>query len=306
MEIVKLKPATKDYIWGGNNLRKWGKEGNGSSIAECWELSFNDAGPSIIASGFNKGKLLKEVATKEDIGLASASFSFFPVLVKLIDSETDLSVQVHPSDAYALQNENQFGKTEMWHILDAKEGAGIYLGFKKNTSPSEVRKAVDDHSIVSLLNFIKVHKGETYFIPSGTVHAIGGGVTLIEIQQNSTLTYRLYDYGRIGKDGKPRELHLEKALNVINYEAFKPVTFRSNILGECPYFVAKKKEIFSDDLFASKDSFLSFMVIEGEGKFANIPFSKGDTFFIPASKGGHFEGEAKIVTVEVPNDRSRD
>ncbi len=305
MEIVKLKPATKDYIWGGNNLRKWGKEGDGSSIAECWELSFNDAGPSIIASGVNKGKRLKDVATKDDIGIASASFSFFPVLVKLIDSETDLSVQVHPSDDYALQNENQFGKTEMWHILDAKEGSGIYLGFKKDTNSSEVRKAVNDHSILSLLNFMQIHKGETYFIPSGTVHAIGGGVTLIEIQQNSTLTYRLYDYGRIGKDGKSRELHLEKALKVIDYEAFKPVTFSNDILGECPYFVTKERMIFSNDLSASKESFLSFTVIEGNGKFADIPFSKGDTFFIPASKCGHFEGEAKIVTVEVPYDRAR-
>jgi len=303
MEIVKLKPATKDYIWGGNNLRKWGKEGDGASIAESWELSFNDAGPSIIASGVNTGKRLKDVATKEDIGLSSISFSFFPVLVKLIDSETDLSVQVHPSDDYAIKNENQFGKTEMWHILDAKDGSGIYLGFKSDTNPNQVKEAVNGRAILSLLNFIEVHKGETYFIPSGTVHAIGGGVTLIEIQQNSTLTYRLYDYGRIGKDGKPRELHLEKALKVIDYRAFEPVTFSNDILGECPYFVAKKRTISSNDLSANKESFLSFTVIEGNGKFADIPFSKGDTFFIPASKSGHFEGNAKIVTVEVPYHR---
>lgn len=220
--------------------------------------------------------------------------------MKLIDSKTDLSVQVHPNDTYALKNENQFGKTEMWHILNAEPGAGIYLGFKRDTSEKEVRETVLSHTIVSLLNFIPVKKGDTFFVPSGTVHAIGGGITLIEIQQNSTLTYRLYDYGRIGKDGKPRELHLEKALNVISYSKYEPPIFVSPILGECSYFRVEEMDVINEFLFAPSYSFLSFTVISGNGKFASIPFQQGDTFFLPASKKAFLEGKAKIVTIVVP------
>lgn len=299
MELVKLKPAVKDYIWGGTKLKSWGKESDTTNIAECWELSFNDSGPSLIDSGLDKGKALKDVARKEDIGNIPASFPFFPVLIKLIDSDSDLSVQVHPSDEYALKHENQFGKTEMWHIIDHKEGSGIYLGFKKDYSCEEVEAALKNNSILSLLNFFPVRNGETYFIPSGTIHAIGGGVTLIEIQQNSTLTYRLYDYGRLGKDGKPRELHIEKALKVISYKKYEPMRFNDNVLGECRYFRAREIDVKSQTLEAPSDSFLSITFIAGKGVIGGIPYQKGDTFFLPAKKKATLTGVGEMVLVDV-------
>ncbi len=299
MEFVKLKPAVKDYIWGGTKLKSWGKESDTSNIAECWELSFNGSGPSLIDSGIDKGKALKDVATKEDIGNVPSSFPFFPVLIKLIDSESDLSVQVHPSDDYALKNENQFGKTEMWHIIDHEEGSGIYLGFKQDYSHKEVEAALKSNSILSLLNFFPVKNGDTYFIPSGTIHAIGGGVTLIEIQQNSTLTYRLYDYGRIGKDGKPRELHIKKALNVISYKKYEPPRFKDGVLGDCRYFVAREETAEEKTLEASSNSFLSITFLEGEGVIGGLSYRKGDTFFLPAKKKVELKGTGKMVLVEV-------
>ena len=168
MDIVKLVPATKDYLWGGCRLKEAGKPIQGDVLAECWELSFHPDGPCRIASGSEIGKTLKEVATKEDIGERASRFPFFPVLIKLIDSAGNLSVQVHPSDAYALKNENSFGKTEMWHILHAEKGAGLYVGLKKETSIEEIREAVNNDTIMSLLNFYEVQPGESYFIPSGT------------------------------------------------------------------------------------------------------------------------------------------
>ena len=302
MEIVKLSPAVKSYIWGGEKLLSWGKKSPSNSISECWELSFNGDGPSLIESGKGAGKELRDVATKADLGTNVAPFPFFPVLIKLIDSASNLSIQVHPSDAYALKNEGQYGKTEMWYIIEAEPGAGLYVGFKRKTSPEEVRKAISDGTIVDLLNFHAVKPGKTYFIASGTVHAIGKGVTLIEIQQNSTLTYRLYDYGRLGKDGKPRELHVEKALKVLNYEPYNPPKFTLPVLGKCSYFVSSLRH--SEGLLeikASPRSFVSLTFVgEDRGTFAGISYQKGDTFFVPASQGGIVEGKATFVQTEVP------
>lgn len=299
MEITKLIPATKDYIWGGTTFKKWGKVAPSATIAECWELSFNESGPSLIASGEDKGKRLLDVASKKDIGSVPASFEFFPVLIKLIDSASNLSIQVHPSDKYALEHEGQYGKTEMWHIIDAKPGAGLYIGFKRQTSAEEVRKAINDGTIVSLLNFVEVKPGQSFFIKSGTVHAIGGGVTLMEIQQNSTLTYRLYDYGRLGKDGKPRELHVEKALKVLDYEPYNPPVFKEPLIGECSYFSSSHYDVKKEVISASKTSFASLTFLKGEGTFAGISYKQGDTFFIPAGQKGLLEGTGEYVYTEV-------
>ena len=300
MEIVKLKPATKDYIWGGKKLKKMGKEAPYDNIAECWELSFNEAGPSIIASGDNEGKALKDIATKEDLGDACSKFPFFPVLIKLIDSDSNLSVQVHPSDEYALKNENQLGKTEMWYVIDAEPGAGLYVGFKKETTPEEVRKKIEDGSIMEILNFFEVKPGETYFIPSGTIHAIGKGVTVIEIQQNSTLTYRLYDYKRKDKNGNERELHVDKALKVLNFTPYKALSFEKPLIGECEYFSSYEYDVKGNEhVKASPNSFASITFIEGEGVFAGISYRKGDTFFIPTNKEGRIEGTGKYIFTEV-------
>lgn len=300
MEIVKLKPSTKDYIWGGTLFKDWGKESSSLSIAECWELSFNRDGPSFIASGVDAGKPLMEVASKEDIGSLPSSFPFFPVLIKLINSASNLSVQVHPSDEYALKNEGQYGKTEMWYVISHEEGAGLYIGFNKETNKEEVAKKIQDGSIMDILNFVEVKNGDTFFIPSGTVHAIDAGVTVIEIQQNSTLTYRLYDYKRKGKDGKERELHVEKALDVLNFHKYEKTNFPEGIIGSCKYFTSYVLETKNNStIHARHDSFASITFISGEGEVEGISYKKGDTFFVPANKKGNIHGNGIYVLTEV-------
>ena len=309
MNLIKLKPATKDYIWAGTKLKKYGKEAPYDNIAECWELSFHKDGPSIIDSGEDKGKLLKDVATKADLGEYAASFPFFPVLIKLIDSGDNLSVQVHPNDEYALKNENSFGKTEMWYVLEAEKGSGLYVGLKDNSSREEIEDALKNGTILSKLNFFPVKKGEVYFIQSGTIHAIGKGVTVIEIQQNSNLTYRLYDYNRLGKDGKPRELHIEKALQVTKrVPILRKKSFEPHIV-DCDYFTVDKivldgqrmKKIFGE---IDKTSFASLLVLDGTGKVQSgkecVEVQKGDSVFITANAGEYeMEGkfEALLTTV---------
>ena len=296
MEITKTIPATKSLIWGGTTLKKWGKQSNESNIAEAWELSFRDDGPTLLPDG----RTLKDVATKEDLGAKPQHFPYFPVLIKLIDSESNLSIQVHPSDDYALKHENSFGKTEMWHIIAARPGAGLYLGFKRETSEEEVRRCIANNTLTDLLQFIPVKPGENYFIPSGTVHAIGAGVTLCEIQQNSNLTYRLYDYGRLGKDGKPRELHVDKAMKVISFKPYQPIHFEAPIMGECAYFRSVLEKASKRKISAPKDSFASITFLSGEGIFNNEPYKQGDTFFIPAGKEALLDGTGDYVLTIIP------
>lgn len=300
MEVVKLLPYMKEIVWGGNTLRNYGKVSNLKNIAECWELSLHKEGSSIIASGKDKGKSLTEVLTKEDCGINCDKFPFFPTLIKLIDADRELSVQVHPSDDYALKHENSFGKTEMWYILEAKEGAGIYLGFNKDTTKEEVESKIKDNTLVDLLNFIPVKPGDCYFVKSGTVHAIGAGITLFEVQQNSALTYRLYDWGKVGLDGKPRELHIEKSLKILDYKKFEPTTFNRPLLGECDYFSTSEHSFDGEiEIIADEKSFISLTFIDGKGKVNDIDFSKGDTFFIPATKKAKIVGNGKYLSTTI-------
>ena len=300
MEVVKLRPYIKEIVWGGNTLRNYGKEFSGSNIAECWELSLHKEGSSIIDSGENKGKLLSEVLTKQDLGEKCEKFPFFPCLIKLINADRELSVQVHPSDEYALKNENSFGKTEMWYILEANKGAGIYLGFKRDVTKEEVKQKIEDNTLVDLLNFIEVKPGDCYFVKSGTVHAIGGGITLAEIQQNSNLTYRLYDWGKLGMDGKPRELHVDKALKVMNLKKYEPTTFKRPLLGECEYFSTFERLVSEKSkIVANKAVFISLTFIEGSGKLNSITYKKGDTFFIPSGKVAEIVGTGKYLETTI-------
>lgn len=300
METVKLKPAIKEYIWGGQKLKEAGKSDDFDTISECWELSFHKDGYTLVDSGNNKGEILADVCSKIDLGTKVNEFPFFPCLIKLIDSGDNLSVQVHPSDEYALKNENSYGKTEMWYILDAEKDAGIYLGFKNDENEEDIKKTLENGTILDKLNFFKVKKGEAYFIESGTIHAIGKGVTLIEIQQSSNLTYRLYDYNRVGKDGKPRELHIEKALKVINYKKYIKREFDNGIIGSCKYFtsfrvdVEYEKEIINDDT-----SFSSITFIEGSGYVNDVPFKKYDSFFVPANKKAKISGKSAYILTKV-------
>ena len=300
---VKLKPAEKDNLWGGNKLKeKYGKKTDLTPLAETWELSYHKDGECTVPDG----RTLKEAASEEDLGKNSLDFPFFPTLIKFIDAESDLSVQVHPSDDYALANENSFGKTEMWYIVEASEGAGIYLGFKRDVTKEELEMGIADGSLTDLMNFFPVKAGESYFIPSGTIHAIGKGTLISEIQQNSNLTYRVYDWGRVDKNGKGRELHIEKAKKVTNLSKFvnKDLHIPVNggeIIGVSKYFTVTKIALSGKtEIAKDKASFRAISAMSGSGSIDGQSFSQGDTFFIPAGDGKiELNGEAVLIMTEI-------
>ncbi len=291
-KVVKLTPAIKSYIWGGTYFQKYGK-GNADIISELWELSVRGENSSRI---FNTQELLCDVIKNEDLGPNALKFPYFPLLIKLIDAKENLSVQVHPSDEYALKNENSFGKSEMWYIIDADEGAGLYVGLNRDYSRKEIEQKLKDGTILDALNFFKVKKGESYIINPGTIHAIGKGVRLIEIQQNSDLTYRLYDYLRKDKDGNYRELHIDKALKVIDYHKYQPNKPQDGYIAKNQYFVVKKLEFNGElEISADKGSFISFTFIDEEGMVDDIPFKAFDTFFLPYKKSCLIKGKGTLI-----------
>ena len=298
MKIEKLYPVCKDYIWGGNKLKeKYGKETDLTPCAESWELSFHKDGLTRLADG----RALTDAVSDSELGSNCKKHPYFPVLIKFIDAKADLSVQVHPSDDYALQNEGSFGKTEMWYIVEADEGAGIYLGFKKNTTRVEFEAAIKEKRLTELLNFYPVKPGECYFIPSGTIHAIGKGCLICEIQQNSNLTYRVYDYGRRDKFGNERELHIEKALEVTSLDGFEPTVFSGDTLGACEYFTVTKPQVNGIlKLSAGAESFNCVTCVSGSGEIDGTPFAQGDSFFIPAGYGEYtLTGRSEILVTKV-------
>ena len=300
MELVKLKPAVKDYIWGGNYFQKFNKGLELARVSECWELSVRDNDSSIIVSGKDEGKRLVDVISREDIGPVMDRFPYFPLLIKLIDAKENLSVQVHPSDDYALKYENSFGKSEMWHIISADEGSGLYVGLNKDYKEEDIEKALKEGTILECLNFFKVKPGDTFVINPGTIHAIGKGVRLIEIQQNSNLTYRLYDYNRVDANGNPRELHIKKALEVIDYRQYKPSNEKSEYLANNQYFTVKEASFDRDfKIFANENSFVSFTFLDGDGMVNDIQFKQYDTFFLPHKKECLIKGKGRVVISQV-------
>ena len=298
MKIEKLYPVCKDYVWGGEKLKeKYGKQTDLTPCAESWELSFHKDGPTRLSDG----RMLYEAVSDIELGENCKKFPYFPVLIKFIDAKSDLSVQVHPSDEYALKNENSYGKTEMWYIVEADDGAGIYLGFKENVTRVEFETAIKEKRLTELLNFYPVKPGECYFIPSGTIHAIGSDCLICEIQQNSNLTYRVYDYGRRDKFGNERELHIEKALAVTDLKKFEPAAFSGDTLGACEYFNVKKRSVDGSlTLSANEESFNCITAVCGSGEIDGIPFSKGDSFFVPAGYGEYaVTGKAEILITKI-------
>ena len=301
-KIYKLTPALKDNIWGGNKLRGYGKESEKDRIAESWELSFTQGGEAKISDG----REMSEAFPRSAWGTLADKFHAFPVLTKFIDAREKLSVQVHPSDSYALEHEGQFGKTEMWYVVEADEGAGLYMGLERKCGTDEFAKAVADGTVEKLLSFKQVKKGDVYFIPSGTIHAIGEGVVIFEIQQNSTLTYRLYDYMRRDKEGNLRELHVDKAMKVSLLEPYTEAVFNENddsLIGTCEYFETRKYTLnFTKMAFnVENDSFLSITCVSGEGTVNGEKMLLGDTFFSPAGSGEIVvEGNAEIIVVRLP------
>ncbi|MBQ7368507.1 MAG: class I mannose-6-phosphate isomerase [Clostridia bacterium] len=296
--IYRLFPECKDYVWGGEKLKtEYGKQTDKTPCAESWELSFHKDGLTKLANG----KTLAESVAVADLGENVKKFPFFPVLNKFIDAKENLSVQVHPSDDYALRNENSFGKTEMWYIVSAERGAGIYLGFNREVTKTEFEKAIKENRLTELLNFYEVKAGESYFIPSGTIHAIGKGCLIYEIQQNSNLTYRVYDYARTDKNGKPRELHIEKALKVTNLNKFTPVSFGAGVLGQSEYFTVKKINVAGRyALNTAQSSFACITCVKGTGELAGEKISRGDSFFVPAGYGEYEAiGEMELIETKI-------
>ena len=298
MKIQKLYPVCKDYLWGGNKLKeKYGKVTDLTPCAESWELSFHKDGKTLVEGG----KTLEESITDKQKGTNACDFEFFPVLIKFIDAQDNLSVQVHPSDEYALVNENSYGKTEMWYIVEADEGAGLYLGFNRDVTREQYEQAIKDNTLTELLNFYPVKAGECYFIPSGTIHAIGSGCLICEIQQNSNLTYRVYDYGRRDKNGNTRELHIDKALRVTRLEKHETKALSGNTLGVSKYFNVTKMQISGKTENATTGkSFHCLTCVGGKGCIDGMDIGTGDSFFVPADHGKYIlDGEMEIIMTDI-------
>ena len=291
-KVVKLSPAVKSYLWGGTYFQKYGK-GNQYIISELWELSVRDDDSSFVVG---TDKKLNEIITNEDLGPNCERFPYFPILIKLIDARDDLSVQVHPSDDYALKYENSFGKSEMWYIVDADEGSGLYIGLNNDYTREEIEERLNKGTITEALNFYKVKKGDSFVINPGTIHAIGKGVRIIEIQQNSNLTYRLFDFFRKDKDGNFRELHIEKALNVIDFSKYQQTNENSEYIANNEYFKVKKVDFDGEiEISANEGSFISFTCIEGEGCVDGIDFKIFDTFFLPHLATCKVKGKGTLI-----------
>ncbi|NBI18235.1 class I mannose-6-phosphate isomerase [Neglecta sp. X4] len=319
MKIEKLEPAFKDYLWGGVKLREvYGKKCAYEKVAESWELSTHPAGQSTICGGEFDGMTLGAYLKKAGpaaLGANCGKFEQFPVLIKFIDAKEPLSIQVHPSDAYALEAEGEYGKTEMWYVMDCEPGASLYFGVNREVSREEFAQRIEDNTLLEVLNKVDVHPGDVFFIESGTIHAIGGGILICEIQQNSNCTYRVYDYGRLGADGKPRELHVEKALAVSKLtpsdtrdkqgeeEAVPGGWMKS--LASCTYFTTRRCRVEGEVLLPlDGGSFASLVVTEGKGSAScrenTVGFVPGDSLFVPANAGEvRVKGTCTLVVTTV-------
>ncbi len=294
--MIKLQPVLKNYLWGGRKLHgMYGRENNGDLISESWEVSIHPDGIS---------EPLVEYLQNNPTAVDKTG-SAFPILIKYIDAAQNLSVQVHPDDEYAHRVENDNGKTEMWYIVNADEGAGIYCGFQRDTTKAEFLAKVQDGTVEELLNFIPVKKGDCFLIEAGTVHAIGAGCVICEVQQSSNVTYRVYDYNRKGADGKLRPLHVEKVVEVINFKKFENHSNSGKIekasgatvqtLTKCKYFHCRK--VILNGMFSEQNekSFTTVNVLNGSGKINGEDFKSGDSFFISCGEKFFISGNAEII-----------
>lgn len=314
MYPLLLKPAMKDYLWGGTKLKEeWGFETDKNIAAEAWLLSSHKDGDGIVANGELKGKAFSEVLSlwgKEALGERAERFSYFPILIKFIDAKQSLSVQVHPDDEYALKNEGEFGKNEMWYIVDCEEGAELIYGFKENISKEEFERRIKDNTLPEVCNYVPVKKGDVFFIEAGTLHAIGAGILICEVQQNSNSTYRVWDFGRVGADGKPRELHIDKALDVTKCEKpTRPYGRVGEIVGNendfnrelvnCDLFKSGIMKISEKGTIETNGSFTSLIFLDGEAEViwedGSLTAKKGDSIFIPAGIEVKIKGNAELL-----------
>ena len=316
MEILTLYPTLKETIWGGRTLiDEYGFETDGDNAAEAWLLSCHKDGPSFVTNGQYKGKTLAEVIEAEGtevLGTNNKDIRDFPVLIKIIDARDKLSVQVHPDDEYAYKYENENGKTEAWYVLKCDEGASLIYGVNHDMKREEFAAAIENGTLLDDVNVVSVKPGDVVFIPSGMLHAIGEGILLAEVQQSSNSTYRVFDYMRRDKNGNLRELHVKKAVDVVDLSV-AAVDFSAEgkpeakgdasktYLTGCEYFSMTRVELegsYTDT--ADEKSFVSLLVLEGEGTLfcgeQEIELKKGASVFIPASKGEYkITGKLEIL-----------
>lgn len=334
-----LKPAGKDYLWGGNRLNDdFSKNINIQPLAETWECSTHPDGTSIVSSGVYKGMLLSDLLKQhpEFLGTHPDTNGELPILIKLIDAKKDLSIQVHPDDEYAKVNENgSYGKTEMWYVIDSSKDAKLTYGFHHDMDKETVKKSIYEGTIEKYLQKVPIKKDDVFFIEAGTVHAIGAGALIAEIQENSNITYRLYDYDRVDKNGQKRELHVDKALDVINLKSsaeprqpMRVLKYKkgcaTEFLCRCRYFQVERMLINTErcremvDFKTESNSFQVLLCINGCGAiFSNsdtetscendsdksfsdgaINFFRGDCIFVPAnSEVFKFHGKAQFLKI---------
>ena len=321
-EPLLLRPSGKDYLWGGSRLNdEFEKNIDLTPLAETWECSTHPDGPSYVAGGAFDGQELAEVlrAHPEYLDERHKGENALPILIKFIDAKKDLSVQVHPTDAYAQERENgQLGKTKMWYVLDASKDAKLVYGLKWERTEQQMRDAIAKGTLMKDLQWVPVKKDDLFFIEAGTIHAIGAGALVAKIQENSNLTYRLYDYDRVGKDGKKRELHIDKALDVANLKGsaepkqplrvlkyWQGIAFE--LLTRCEYFEVYRMIVNTErrqkvHYRADEIAFRVLLCVNGCGTISyedgTIPFYKGDCIFVPAdSETLTIHGQAQFLDV---------
>lgn len=302
---IKLIPVPKSPIWGGTHLKtEWGVRADAPTVGEAWMLTVRRNEKNVVANGAWAGKTVNEV-----IDAYGATAEDFPLLVKLIDAGDRLSVQVHPDDTYAAQVEQDRGKTEMWYILEAEEGAELICGLRAGMTREDFAEAVRAGKTERALEHVPVRAGETYFIPAGLPHAIGKGILLAEIQQNCDLTYRIWDYDRRGTDGKPRELHVAKALDVvrpftaeeieaIRYEA-DPTADRNTVLAACSRFRVERLSVDGSCMIPEAATFRHLLCISGEGTLTSVaetyPVVRADSYLLPPGESVLLAGNMTVL-----------
>ncbi|WP_223192373.1 type I phosphomannose isomerase catalytic subunit [Paenibacillus sedimenti] len=316
---LQFQPEMKERVWGGRALEKFGFQLPEGAIGEGWMIGDHPNGTTKIINGELAGLGLDEIREKYGSALfGTKGFSEkngrFPLLIKLLDCEDDLSVQVHPNDHYENLSPGELGKTEMWYILDAKPGAKIIYGMKDGVTRESLAQAIAENRILDCLQEVPVEAGDSFYIPAGTVHALGAGVLVAEIQQNSDTTYRLYDYNRPGLDGKPRELHIEDSLNVIAYEGSGSTRMKTDMnetgkwltLAQSPFFTVEKGLVGPKwELSTSQESFVILVIADGTGTLewadGSISTKPGDCFLLPADLGKYaLEGSMTVIRSYLP------
>ncbi|SEL33749.1 mannose-6-phosphate isomerase, type 1 [Aquimarina amphilecti] len=318
--ILKFQPILKEKIWGGSKLNNLlGKKPKGSFIGESWEISDVEGDCSIVVNGEFEGKTLKELLTSYQHKLiGKKNFdrfgAKFPLLIKFIDAKQDLSVQLHPGDEIARKKHNSLGKTEMWYITQADKDANIIIGFNQEVGPELYEKHVANKTIKDILHYESVAEGDTFFVYSGLIHAIGKGVLLAEIQQTSDITYRVYDWDRKDSEGNYRELHQQDALEAIDFSDNSDYKVQYNLernqvtnLVECPHFITNLVAVDEEVSLSHKklDSFVIYMCVEGKAEIIHgeqkVNVTYGETILVPASIQGvkAISAGAKLLQVYI-------